>query len=141
MDWKMNEKQLMISLAIVCLAVFLGIGIVGVGIKKISERAADNVIKNLQRDYAPGPYAPGFDPDKVDPNYFRQRLPSEQQGVVPSDPNQPYPRIETMDMDGGPVPDDVKQSDQSAAAIVDRSAVANDTAGWEQFWATQRSAR
>lgn len=141
MDWKMNDKQLMMTLAVVCLAVFLGIGIVGVGIKKISERAADNVIEKLQRDYAPGPYAPGFDPDKVDPSYFRQRLPSEQQGVVPSDPNQPSPRIETMDMDGGLVPDDVEHPDQSADSIVDRNPVAADSAKWDQFWATQRSAR
>ena len=26
----------------------------------------------LKRSYTPGPYDPGFDPDKVNPNYFRE---------------------------------------------------------------------
>jgi len=35
---------------------------------KLIDKLADRVIEKLQRDYAPGPYNPGFDPDKVDPN-------------------------------------------------------------------------
>ena len=35
------------------------------------EKITDNVIEKLKRDYAPGPYDPGFDPYKVDPNIFR----------------------------------------------------------------------
>lgn len=31
--------------------------------RKITERVLDN----LKRDYVPGPYEPGFDPDKVPP--------------------------------------------------------------------------
>lgn len=36
----------------------------------MKEKITDNVILNLKRDYVPGPYEPGFDPDKVPPNIF-----------------------------------------------------------------------
>lgn len=31
------------------------------------KRIASRVIEDLKRDYVPGPYEPGFDPDKVPP--------------------------------------------------------------------------
>ena len=34
----------------------------------------DNVIQKLKRDYVPGPYDPGFDPDKVNPSYFQSEF-------------------------------------------------------------------
>lgn len=40
-------------------------------IKKITQR----VIHELKRDYAPGPYAPGYDPDKVSPKFFQNNKP------------------------------------------------------------------
>lgn len=33
-----------------------------------------NVIKELKRNYTPGPYDPGFDPDKVNPNALRSEF-------------------------------------------------------------------
>ena len=37
----------------------------------IVERTADRVIEKLQKEYTPGPYAPGFDPDKVNPDLWQ----------------------------------------------------------------------
>jgi hypothetical protein len=37
----------------------------------VIDQVADRVIEKLKRDYVPGPYQPGFDPDKVDPSIFR----------------------------------------------------------------------
>jgi hypothetical protein len=35
------------------------------------DKVTSNVIQELRRSYTPGPYDPGFDPDKVNPNVFR----------------------------------------------------------------------
>lgn len=34
---------------------------------KIKRDVTRDVMQQLQREYAPGPYSPGFDPDKVPP--------------------------------------------------------------------------
>ena len=36
------------------------------GNKVIIDKVADRVIQKLQREYSPSPFAPGFDPDKID---------------------------------------------------------------------------
>lgn len=33
----------------------------------LTNKIANRVIESLKRDYVPGPYDPGFDPDKVPP--------------------------------------------------------------------------
>lgn len=33
----------------------------------LTKRITSRVIEDLKRDYVPGPYEPGFDPDKVPP--------------------------------------------------------------------------
>lgn len=33
----------------------------------LTKRIASRVVEELKRDYVPGPYEPGFDPDKVPP--------------------------------------------------------------------------
>jgi len=33
----------------------------------MSDKLAERVIHKLKREYVPGPYEPGFDPDKVPP--------------------------------------------------------------------------
>src|SRR4051812_46318372 len=38
--------------------------------KVIVDRAANRVIQKLQKEYSPSPYGPGFDPDKISPNFF-----------------------------------------------------------------------
>jgi hypothetical protein len=35
------------------------------------EKITDKVIQRLKRDYVPGPYEPGFDPDKVPPGSIK----------------------------------------------------------------------
>jgi hypothetical protein len=32
-----------------------------------TDKVADRVVSKLKRDYVPGPYEPGFDPDKIPP--------------------------------------------------------------------------
>lgn len=39
-----------------------------VGGKYIVNKAADEVIERLERNYSPSPYGPGLDPDRVDPS-------------------------------------------------------------------------
>lgn len=58
-----NKNLLMatIGLFLILIAVFLGKDLL---IQKITKE----VVEELKREYTPGPYAPGFDPDKVDPN-------------------------------------------------------------------------
>jgi len=37
-----------------------------------TDRVADKVVAKLKRDYVPGPYEPGFDPDKVPPGSIKK---------------------------------------------------------------------
>lgn len=47
--------------------ILLGVSIVLVAFNRvIVDKVADRVIRKLQRDYSPSPFAPGFDPDKID---------------------------------------------------------------------------
>ena len=52
-----NQKVLLVLIVAIMFLGFLFYGI---------EKIKDSVIKDLKRNYAPGPYDPGFDPDKVD---------------------------------------------------------------------------
>ena len=42
-----------------------------VGFKIIEQRVTNRVIETLRRDYTPGPYTAGYDPDKIDFKAFR----------------------------------------------------------------------
>jgi hypothetical protein len=74
MRLKMQNKILIIASVILglLLVVLLGNELL---INKISNR----VIEQLKRDYVPGPYDPGFDPDKVNPSVFRSEYSTTQQ--------------------------------------------------------------
>jgi ABC-type cobalt transport system substrate-binding protein len=37
-----------------------------------TDKIAERVIQKLKRDYVPGPYEPGFDPDKVPPGSIKK---------------------------------------------------------------------
>lgn len=65
---KLVENKLFVPavLAVVSLLFFLLCN------KIMVEKVADRVIQKLQRDYAPSPFAPGFDPDKIDSNRFKK---------------------------------------------------------------------
>ena len=69
---KMNEfKQFIESNKIVVVIILCGFIVIGVAAfsKVLVDKTADRVIEKLQREYAPGPFHPGFDPDKVNPNW------------------------------------------------------------------------
>jgi hypothetical protein len=59
----MNKEQL--KMLAVQLAVL--IGVLFVNNLFLTRKVADRVMQTLKRDYVPGPYDPGFDPDKVPP--------------------------------------------------------------------------
>jgi len=42
------------------------------GNKILIDKVADKVIHKLQNEYSPSPFAPGFDPDKIDVNKIRK---------------------------------------------------------------------
>ena len=50
---------------------FVAIFVVG---QLLVDKVSDRVIEKLQREYSPGPYDPGFDPDKV-PSFQPQGTP------------------------------------------------------------------
>ena len=50
----------------------------------LMDRLTDRVIERLLKEYSPGPYSPGFDPDKVDPNAWRRSRQLEQVNQPPS---------------------------------------------------------
>lgn len=35
----------------------------------LTQKITSRVLESLKRDYVPGPYSPGFDPDKVPPSF------------------------------------------------------------------------
>jgi hypothetical protein len=55
--------------------VVLTLFMAGVGITKyyLVNKVTDNVIQKLKAEYTPGPYGPSFDPDKVNPDVFRNK--------------------------------------------------------------------
>lgn len=59
----MNKKSTYIILIFV-----LFLGFMSVTFKFIEKRIVNSVIEELKRDYVPGPFSPGFDPDKLDPS-------------------------------------------------------------------------
>jgi len=65
---KITENKLflpLVTLAVVFLFLVLGN-------KIVIDKVADRVIQKLQREYSPSPFAPGFDPDKIDVNKIRK---------------------------------------------------------------------
>ena len=38
----------------------------------MTDKVADRAVQKLKRDYVPGPYEPGFDPDKVPPGSIKK---------------------------------------------------------------------
>ena len=63
----MEQNKVIAIVAAVCFVIM--VNIVGFKIEErvLEKRVTQNVMEQLRRSYAPGPYNPGFDPDKVDP--------------------------------------------------------------------------
>lgn len=73
MRLKMQNKILIVSSIILGLLL-----VVLLGNELLVNRISDRVIEQLKRDYVPGPYDPGFDPDKVNPSIFRSEYSTTQ---------------------------------------------------------------
>lgn len=65
---KITENKFFLPLATLA-AVFV---LVVIGNKVIVDKVADRVIHKLQKEYSPSPFAPGFDPDKIDINKIKK---------------------------------------------------------------------
>lgn len=63
----MNKKSTYIILIFV-----LFLGFMSVAFKFVEKRIVNSVIEELKRDYVPGPFSPGFDPDKLDPSVLKE---------------------------------------------------------------------
>ena len=57
----MNNKIYVVIAFILFLSVF------SIGIKLFEAKVVKSVILELKREYVPGPFSPGYDPDKIDP--------------------------------------------------------------------------
>jgi len=67
MDWKEVNNKLFIAATV--LGAFLLALVISTPI--IVEKTTDRVIQELRSGrYSPGPYAPGFDPDEIEPSVF-----------------------------------------------------------------------
>jgi hypothetical protein len=60
-----NLKLLAACLLVLVVSVFFNTFV-------MTDRVADRVVQKLKRDYVPGPYEPGFDPDKVPPGSLKE---------------------------------------------------------------------
>ena len=63
----MDGKKITLILVVVSMTILVLFGAGALLINKVTDKAADKVMLRLQREYTPGPYAPGFDPDKIPP--------------------------------------------------------------------------
>jgi hypothetical protein len=47
------------------------LSIIGWGFVSV-DIVTNRVMQKLQKEYSPSPYGPGFNPDKVDPDFFKK---------------------------------------------------------------------
>jgi hypothetical protein len=60
----MNDERLKTTVVLL----FVLISVLAVNNAILTNRITSRVIDSLKRNYTPGPYEPGFDPDKVPPS-------------------------------------------------------------------------
>jgi len=65
------EDLLKNKIVLLCLGLLLFNIFVFVAGKVIVNKAADQVIERLEKDYSPSPYGPGFNADQVNPESLR----------------------------------------------------------------------
>lgn len=63
----MNSERL----KTVALFLFVLVAVLFVNNLVLTNKITSRVLESLKRDYVPGPYEPGFDPDKVPPKTVR----------------------------------------------------------------------
>lgn len=61
-----KENLQLVAIIMACL-----IGVLFANNLVMTKRVTSKVLESLKRDYVPGPYNPGFDPDKVPPGSVR----------------------------------------------------------------------
>ena len=64
----MNKNYILMILATIVTTLFIVVLASNLLVDKIS----DKVIQELKRTYTPGPYDPGFDPDKLNPSVMKE---------------------------------------------------------------------
>ena len=64
-----KENKLFFGIIGVALVLILCLFVGKLAVNKVS----DMVIQKLQKEYSPSPYGPGFDPDRVNPDFFRNK--------------------------------------------------------------------
>lgn len=47
----------------------------GASFRFFEYKVKNSIMQDLQRDYVPGPFSPGFDPDKLDPSLLKELKP------------------------------------------------------------------
>lgn len=62
----MDNKNLVVVASVLTLVLVFAFVFNALMVKKITNK----VIEELRRSYVPGPYDPGYDPDKVNPKLF-----------------------------------------------------------------------
>ena len=62
----MDNKNLIVISGVLAVVLIFAVVFNTLLVNKITNK----VIEELRRSYVPGPYDPGFDPDKVNPNSF-----------------------------------------------------------------------
>jgi len=55
------------NFSVLSLGLFVLIGVLFVNNIFLANKITERVMQEIKRDYVPGPYEPGFDPDKVPP--------------------------------------------------------------------------
>jgi hypothetical protein len=55
------------NFSVLALGLFVLIGVLFVNNIFLTKKITERVMQEIKRDYVPGPYEPGFDPDKVPP--------------------------------------------------------------------------
>lgn len=60
-----NLKLIAVGLFVLTTSLFLNMFV-------LTDKIADKVVQSLKREYVPGPYEPGFDPDKVPPGSIKK---------------------------------------------------------------------
>lgn len=64
----MNKEDLKLTVACLFVLIFS----VLINTFATTDKVAERVVQKLKRDYVPGPYEPGFDPDKVPPGSIKK---------------------------------------------------------------------
>lgn len=63
----MNNKTWLAMWAVIVGIIALVVVTLTVVPAKIKREVKQEIMQELQRDYCPGPYTPGYNPDKIDP--------------------------------------------------------------------------